>query len=71
MNNKQITRPIAIWLAFPNGETGTLSGVLSYSSQTQGVRFHSYTELMELLRRVATVTDVENETSALMLRLAS
>ena len=71
MNKRQINRPIAIWLAFPSGETGTLSGVLSYSSQTEGVRFHSYAELMELLRQVATVTAVEQDTSASMLRLAS
>jgi hypothetical protein len=55
MNERQIKRPIGIWLAHP-AETGTLSGVLSYSSPTEGVRFHSYGELMALLRRLAAVT---------------
>jgi hypothetical protein len=72
MNNRQINRPLAIWLAFPTAATGTLSGVLSYSSETEGVRFHSYGELMALLQRLATVTaSVDSESSASMLRLAS
>ena len=72
MNNRQINRPLAIWLAFPAAATGTLSGVLSYSSETEGVRFHSYRELMALLQRLATIsTSVDDKTAASTLRLAS
>lgn len=72
MNNRQINRALGIWLAFPEAGTGTLSGVLSYSSETEGVRFHSYRELMALLQRLATVSaGVDDETSASTLRLAS
>ena len=72
MNNRQIDRALAISLAFPAAATGTLSGVLSYSSETEGVRFHSYGELMALVQRLATGTaNVDNESSASILRLAS
>jgi hypothetical protein len=72
MNNRQINRALAIWLAFPAAATGSLSGVLSYSSETEGVRFHSYRELMALLQRLATVSaSVDDKTSASTLRLAS
>jgi hypothetical protein len=72
MNDRQIDRTLAVWLAFPAAATGTLSGVLSYSSEAEGVRFHSYGELMALLQRLATVpATVNDETSASVLRLAS
>jgi hypothetical protein len=72
MNERQINRAIGIWLAFPDASTGTLSGVLSYSSATDGVRFHSYGELMALLQRLATVTPgVGKEASGSTLKLAS
>ena len=56
MNNRRINRALAISLAFPAAATGTLSGVVSYSSEREGVRFHSYRELMSLLQRLATIT---------------
>lgn len=65
-----MNRPIGIWLAFPDAPTGTLSGVLSYSSERDGVRFHSYGELMALLRRLAVVRAVD-QTAEPTLRLAS
>jgi hypothetical protein len=68
--NGQINRPLAIWLAFPAAASGTLSGVLSYSSETEGVRFHSYRELMALVQRLATAP-ANQQTSASTLRLAS
>jgi hypothetical protein len=72
MNNRQMNRALVLWLAFPAAAPGTLSGVISYSSETEGVRFHSYRELMAMLQRLATVSaSVDDETSASMLRLAS
>jgi hypothetical protein len=72
MNERKINRPISVWLAYSEGATETLSGVLSYSSATEGVRFHSYAELMGLLRRLATASaGVGTEASPSTLRLAS
>ena len=71
MNTRQINRPLAIWLAFPPAPTGTLSGVVSYSSETEGVRFHSYQELMTLLQRLATATAIVDDTPSLPMKLAS
>ena len=72
MNESKINRPVSVWLAYSEGSTETLSGVLSYSSAREGVRFHSYAELMGLLRRLATArAGVGSETPASTLRLAS
>jgi len=70
MNEKHINRAIGIWLAFPDAPAGTLSGVVSYSSPKDGVRFESYTQLMKLLRRLSAATPAGSETPAI-LKLAS
>ena len=71
MNETRINRAISIWLDFP-ASTGSVSGVLSYSSEQQGVRFHSYGELMTLLRRLAAArAGIDNRGSASMLKRAS
>jgi hypothetical protein len=70
MNEIHINRGVTIWLTFP--AAGTLSGVLSYSSETEGVRFHSYRELMTVLQRLATAAAGGGHTgSATTLKLAS
>jgi hypothetical protein len=72
MNKRQINRPISVWLDYPPAATGKLSGVLSYSSATEGVRFHSYGELVAMLRRLATArAGGGGEMSTPMMRLAS